>query len=41
MEEYVEKYRGRIEALSWKTPDVFAADFSVPLRIEATRIHGW
>jgi len=39
--DYVEKYRGRIEALSWKTPDVFAADFSVPLRIDVTRIHGW
>jgi PPOX class probable F420-dependent enzyme len=39
--EYSEKYRGRIAALSWKTPDVFAADFSVPLRIEITRIHGW
>jgi PPOX class probable F420-dependent enzyme len=39
--DYVEKYRGRIEALSWKTPDVFAADFSVPLRIQVSRIHGW
>jgi PPOX class probable F420-dependent enzyme len=39
--EYVEKYKGRIAALSWKTPDVFAADFSVPLRLEITRIHGW
>jgi len=39
--EYVEKYRGRIEALSWKTPERFADDFSVPLRLEATRIHGW
>ena len=39
--DYVEKYRGRIEALSWKTPDVFAADFSVPLRIDVSRIHGW
>ena len=39
--DYVEKYRGRIGALSWKTPDVFAADFSVPLRIDVTRIHGW
>jgi PPOX class probable F420-dependent enzyme len=38
---YVEKYRGRIEALSWKTPDVYAQDFSVPLRIAVTRIHGW
>jgi PPOX class probable F420-dependent enzyme len=39
--EYVEKYRGRIAALSWKTPDVFADDFSVPLRLDVTRIHGW
>ena len=39
--EYVEKYGGRIEVLSWKTPDVYAADFSVPLRLEITRIHGW
>lgn len=39
--DYVEKYRGRIEALSWKTPENFAADFSVPLRITVTRIHGW
>ena len=39
--EYVEKYRDRIEALSWKTPKVFAEDFSVPLRIDVSRIHGW
>ena len=39
--EYIEKYRGRIEALSWKTPEAFAEDFSVPLRIEISRIHGW
>ena len=39
--EYVEKYRRRIEALSWKTPEAFAEDFSVPLRIDVTRIHGW
>ena len=39
--EYVEKYRGRIEALRWKTPDVYAKDFSVPLRLEISRIHGW
>jgi PPOX class probable F420-dependent enzyme len=35
---YIEKYAHRIEALGW-TPDSFAADFSVPLRL--TRIHGW
>ena len=38
---YVEKYRDRIAALEWKTPDVYAADFNVPLRINVTRIHGW
>ena len=37
---YLAKYAHRIEALGW-TPDGFAADFSVPLRIELTRIHGW
>jgi PPOX class probable F420-dependent enzyme len=38
---YVEKYRDRIAALDWKTPDVYARDFHVPLRIDVTRIHGW
>jgi PPOX class probable F420-dependent enzyme len=38
--EYVEKYRERIAALGW-TPESFAADFSVPLRIAVSRIHGW
>jgi PPOX class probable F420-dependent enzyme len=38
--EYVAKYAGRIAALGW-TPESFAADFSVPLRIDLTRIHGW
>ncbi len=38
--EHVDKYAGRIAALSW-TPESFAADFSVPLRITLTRIHGW
>jgi len=37
---YLEKYAHRIEALDW-TPDSFAADFSVPLRIELSRVHGW
>jgi PPOX class probable F420-dependent enzyme len=37
---YIEKYAERIAALGW-TPDSFAADFSVPLRIDLTRIHGW
>ena len=39
--EYVEKYRKRIGALSWKTPDKYAEDFSVPLRLDVSRIHGW
>jgi hypothetical protein len=38
--DYLRKYAGRIEALGW-TPESFAADFSVPLRIELSRIHGW
>jgi PPOX class probable F420-dependent enzyme len=38
--EYVEKYEERIAALGW-TPESFAGDFSVPLRIEVSRIHGW
>jgi PPOX class probable F420-dependent enzyme len=38
--DYVTKYRERIAALGW-TPESFAADFSVPLRLELTRIHGW
>jgi PPOX class probable F420-dependent enzyme len=37
---YAEKYAKRIAALGW-TPESFAADFSVPLRIDLTRIHGW
>jgi PPOX class probable F420-dependent enzyme len=37
---YVEKYAKSIDMLGW-TPESFAADFSVPLRIELTRIHGW
>jgi len=38
--EYIDKYSGRIAALGW-TPESFAADFSVPLRIDLSRIHGW
>jgi PPOX class probable F420-dependent enzyme len=37
---YVEKYAERIAALGW-TPESFATDFSVPLRISISRIHGW
>ena len=38
--DYLEKYRERIAALGW-TPESFAADFNVPLRIDVSRIHGW
>ena len=37
---YVRKYAERIAALGWTT-DGFAADFSVPLRVDLTRVHGW
>ena len=37
---YVEKYAGSIAMLGW-TPEGFAADFSVPFRIDISRIHGW
>jgi PPOX class probable F420-dependent enzyme len=37
---YVEKYAGLIARNGW-TPASFAADYSVPLRITLTRIHGW
>jgi PPOX class probable F420-dependent enzyme len=38
--EYVEKYGSRIAALNW-TPATFATDYSVPLRIDVSRISGW
>jgi len=38
--EYVAKYAERIAALGW-TPESFGGDFSVPLRIDVSRIHGW
>jgi PPOX class probable F420-dependent enzyme len=37
--KYIEKYAGPIESLGW-TPESFAKDFSVPFRIELTRIYG-
>ena len=37
---YIEKYRARLDAMGW-TPDGYGADFSVPLRITVSRIHGW
>ncbi len=36
---YVGKYAERMAALGW-TPQSFAGDFSVPLRIDLSRIHG-
>ena len=38
--EYIDKDAGRIASLGW-SPESFAADFSVPLRITLARIHGW
>jgi PPOX class probable F420-dependent enzyme len=38
--DYIAKYAERIAALGW-TPESFAADFSVPLRISLSRVHGW
>ncbi len=38
--EYVEKYRAFIARNTW-TPESFAADYSVPLRITATGLRGW
>ncbi|HET6171481.1 MAG TPA: TIGR03667 family PPOX class F420-dependent oxidoreductase [Gaiellales bacterium] len=37
---YVEKYAGFIARNSW-TPESFAADYSVPVRIEASRLRGF
>jgi PPOX class probable F420-dependent enzyme len=37
--EYVEKYAGLIERNRW-TPESFAADYSVPMRIAISRIRG-
>ena len=39
IEEYVAKYRRLIEGNGW-TPASFAADYSVPVRIELTRLAG-
>lgn len=38
--EYVEKYRGPIAKLGW-TPESFASDYSVALRITPTRSQVW
>lgn len=37
--DYIEKYAELIARNGW-TPASFAADYSVPLRIELTRVHG-
>jgi PPOX class probable F420-dependent enzyme len=39
VEAYVAKYAGRIADYGW-TPASFAADYSVPVRIEPRRLHG-
>ena len=39
VDEYVEKYAAFIERNRW-TPESFAADYSVPLRIAISRIRG-
>ena len=38
--EYVEKYGAFIARNSW-TPESFAADYSVPLRVTATKLRGF
>ena len=38
--DYVAKYGAFIERNSW-TPESFAADYSVPLRITATKLRGF
>lgn len=37
---YVAKYHARMARNGW-TPEHFAGMYSVPLRIEPTRLHGW
>jgi hypothetical protein len=39
VDDYVAKYAGFIERNRW-TPESFAADYSVPLRIAISRIRG-
>ena len=38
--EYVEKYRQKIASYSW-TPQSFAADYPIPIRITPTRARSW
>jgi PPOX class probable F420-dependent enzyme len=37
---YLEKYGARIAAASWRTPEVFAETFGVPLRFTPARVRG-
>jgi PPOX class probable F420-dependent enzyme len=37
---YLEKYGSQIAGGSWKTPEVFAETFGVPLRFTPTRVRG-
>jgi PPOX class probable F420-dependent enzyme len=37
---YLEKYGASIAGASWKTPEVFAETFGVPLRFTPTRVRG-
>jgi len=39
VDAYIEKYGGRISRNGW-TPASFAADYSVPIRVDVTRILG-
>ncbi|HVI35169.1 MAG TPA: TIGR03667 family PPOX class F420-dependent oxidoreductase [Gaiellales bacterium] len=39
VDAYIDKYGGRISRNGW-TPAAFAADYSVPIRIDVTRISG-
>jgi PPOX class probable F420-dependent enzyme len=39
VDAYIEKYRGRIEGNGW-SPASFAADYSVPVRVELSRLSG-
>ncbi len=39
-ETYVAKYRDRIAAAGW-TPESFARDYPVPIRITITRVRAW
>ncbi len=40
MPGYLDKYRSRIEQNGW-TPQDFAADYSVPIRVRPTRLRVW